>query len=437
MRTVNINAHHQIIVLLPYFFAICCFINYSLILFLISKPGKSKLIKAWDIAFIYFLTYIILLNIFFKLILRDLLFILGFQKYFSEILITELDWFVFIFINCLFNFHKVFIISILFRSLVLASVKLLGIVGINGSYIYIAIFIFIILAFILSKNKLRFISNFFLLITVWNCLEFLGSTLIEYGWNIGDSLLKAVNIDKANCSGGENPGGLNTPGGPNPQGGSPNPQGGGPNPQGDGLLAGGVETSKNIKTEEGKWSKKGSSTGYNYGSDSGLSSDDFSEYDSDDNCYHRGIEKDGFIKKSHKIFYEAIIGRIESIKLAKQHDPEHSVQITGLRPQANAMDSPILKSLQIHDSVWHKAISHLNENVLEEGFIKFKPADNTTDMEGKRLIGQALLEKKGAALYVDIDGKLRSLTNLQLNTVIKKPWQGNAFSSSWPPNIPK
>lgn len=367
---------------------------------------------------------IICIYLFLTIVIEYVLYYLGFKESYLKKLISNFHRIMVIFTSCLVNSPKLLIKALIFRLIVLGFVNLLSVFKIDGSFIYIGIVIYIAFVFILSKDKFAFFINLLLIFSFFNCLSLLVSecNICEL---MGSSYKVFIGEGNESSSGspiqGSNPG-LNNSGGPNP-------------PQGDGgLIVGaiGTETNQNNSSDSRGWSKAGTSTGHDYGSDNYVSSDDYSEYNSDEGHLDRGMENEGFVAKSHKKLYKGVKSRIESLKAAKGNDPDHHVDITGLKPQANVMHSPILKSLQIDAKVWAKATGHLNEYVLDKGFIKFKPADDTEYIDGKPLAGLAKLESKGSALY-EKQGKWQSLTNNKLESVIKKPWDEDAFSSSWPP----
>lgn len=328
---------------------------------------------------------------------------------------------------------KLLTISVLFKLTVWCLEYLLYLANINSIYLGIIIFIYIIFAFILSEDKIQFLTNIIFIMIFWNSLGLLINQLFEYSSYKGGKILKADSMDNGSSA---TPGG----GGFNSQGEGSNPQGGGPNPPGDGsgsaLAAGGagLEKIKGDSKDRG-WSKAGSSTGYDYGSDGYVSSDEFSEYNSEDNTYDRGMEKNGFIKKSHQIIYTVMEARIKSLELAKAKHPDHIIDKTGLKGQSNIIHQPKLADLQAHPLAWQKTADHLNNYVFKDsGFIKFKPEDNTQEIDGYSLVGTARLEVKGAALYLDKSSKWKSLTNNKLKNVVKVQWDKDFSSSGSPYN---
>lgn len=348
------------------------------------------------------------------------------------------------------NSPRLLTISVLFKLTVSCLEYLLHLGNINSSYLGIIIFIYITIAFILSEDKLQFITNILFIMLFWKSLGLLINELelapesSSYGGGEASSpqgfegaealILKADSMDNGSSA---TPGGG---GGFNSQGGGSNPQGGGsPPPPGDGsgsALAGGagLEKIKGDSKDRG-WSKAGTSTGYNYGSDGYVSSDEFSEYNSEDNTYDRGMENNGFIKKSHKIVHTVMEARIKSLELAKANHPDHKEDITGLKAQSNIIHQPKLACLQAHPNAWQKTAEHLNKYVFKDsGYIKFKPENTTEELDGYPIVGVAKLEVKGAALYLDKSCKWKNLSNNQLKNVIKVPWDKDFLSSGPPSN---
>lgn len=188
-------------------------------------------------------------------------------------------------------------------------------------------------------------------------------------------------------------------GSPSPQGGSPGPQGVGPDPNNGGDLSSvGHKSSEDSKRG---WSKAGASTGHDYGTGSMVDSDDYSEYNSDEHLIDRGIEKDGFVKKSHAAFINTIQARISSIAEAFKKNPAHHEDITGLKPKANVVHEPKSENLQFNKDVWARGVKHMNEHIFEADCIKAKPEADTNTLDGKALTPGAKVEAKGAILYFD------------------------------------
>jgi hypothetical protein len=63
------------------------------------------------------------------------------------------------------------------------------------------------------------------------------------------------------------------------------------------------------------------------------------------------MERNGFVSKSLAIFDRVLKARINSLKLAQKGNPDHAVDITGLKPQANVIHDPCESSLKIHSKV--------------------------------------------------------------------------------------
>lgn len=133
-----------------------------------------------------------------------------------------------------------------------------------------------------------------------------------------------------------------------------------------------------------------------------VDSDDYSEYDADGNI-ERGIEKNGFVQKSHAKFIDVTEERVNSIRWGKKGDPNHHPDVTGLRPQANVVGTPQSKSLQYHKEVWARGVKHMNENIFGGEYVKAKPEANIETLDGKPLTVRAKIEGKGAILYLDKD----------------------------------
>jgi hypothetical protein len=81
--------------------------------------------------------------------------------------------------------------------------------------------------------------------------------------------------------------------------------------------------------------------------------------------------------------------------------------------------------LKIHSKVWDKFITHFNNNISPESPLKIKPTKETVEIEGKPLSPRALVEEKGALLYLSND-KWQSLTNNHLANVIQKTMDEDA-----------
>lgn len=420
-------------------------------LFSLYTVHSVALGKIFDLALNFFISFITIIRIYPGLVIKYILYFSGYSNIYSEIIRIDIDWLMFNISSCLLNFHKLILMSAIFKFAVFFIGGLFSIIGISCYFLYMFIAVYIIGAFLFSNNKLLFILNLFLLITFWNSLGLLVLNILGDLSNILDGLLKSDSPNQGSSSLGGT--GSNHPQGyPNNQGG-PNPQGGGPDPNGDtswwSAGAAGVENDNTGASNERAWSKAGYSTGYQYasgseaGSESGkckyISSDDFSEYSSDENLYKRGVEKGGYIAKSHKIFNDKIDARIKSLEEQKKGNPEHASEKTGLKGGSNACnDIGLDRSLKIHQKVWEKVAEHMRLNFDSGYTIFFKPADNTKFLEDEHgkmeLAGQARFESKGAALYYDPStGKIHSLTNNKLKNIIKKEWIKDKNSSM--PNL--
>lgn len=203
--------------------------------------------------------------------------------------------------------------------------------------------------------------------------------------------------------------------------GSGNPQGGPNPPQGDSVLpCAGI----NSDSDDRPWSKAGSSTNYDYGSGGYVDSDDNSHYDSETNTFVRGDESKGYISKSMEIFDKKKNARIHSLVHSKW-DAYHSPEVTKVKPNANVMHEPVRSEHKIHPKVWDKFIEHFNNNISPDTPLKYKPAKDTLEIEGKPLTGWAKFEEAGALLFLE-KGKFKSLTNEHLSTFIDKKMDADA-----------
>lgn len=400
------------------FFIFSCY--FILILFNIFKLYLFKLKEAVKTVFYIFITVgIFIINPFFVLVIKYLLYISGYTRDDTESIIYNYYWFLLNFTFCLVNFHKLIIMSLIFRSLVWGLINLLHLVNINASIVYIGLFLYITIIYICSKDKLVFTINLLLIITFWIGLTKLTSYLFIFVSDIGGSLLNSNCDGSSGSPQGGHTEGLNSQGNSNPQGGGPNP------PQGDGMLPGAAINNNDGSSEERAWSKAGASTNHDYGSDGYVSSDDYSEYNSDEGLLDRGMERNGFVSKSLAIFDSVLKARINSLKLAGQGNPDHAAEITGLKSQANVIHDPCESSLKIHGKVWDKFITHYNNNISPEAPLKVKPSKETVEIEGKSLSPRALVEEKGAILYLSKD-KWQSLTNNHLADTIQRTMDKDA-----------
>lgn len=390
---------------LAFFIFICYFF---LFLFNIVKLYLFELKENVNTVFyIYITTGIFIINPFLVLVIKCLLYITGYTRDNVQLIIYNYYWFLLSFTICLVNFHNLIILSLILKALIWVSINL---VNINAFIVYICLFLYIMKKYISSKDKLGFMINILLISMFWIGLTKLTLYLFIPASYLDGSLLNC-NYD-GNSSQGGYLGGSNSQGNSGPQG--------GPNPlQGDSILPGVKINYIKGSSEDIAWSKAGSSTNYDYGSDGYVSHDDYSERNSEENTLDRGMERGGFVSKSLKMFHDAMSARINSLILGERGNPDHAVEITGLKPKANVIHDPSHPDLKIHGSVWDKFLAHFNNYISPEAPLKVKPSKETVEIEGKPLAPRALVEEEGAILYLS-KGKWQSLTNNNLESVIQR-----------------